>query len=79
MVNFKIYNVTDWKTNNCNTHIAQYLRKQRQPDNGQLVEYNMRNIFHGKSYSQSGGEARTRTFYKKPKLSITLDQKSEML
>ena len=26
-VNFKIYGVTYWTTNNCNTHIAQYLRK----------------------------------------------------
>ena len=25
-VNFKIYDITDWTTNNCNTHIAQYLR-----------------------------------------------------
>ena len=24
---FKIYNVTDWETNNCNTDIAQYLKK----------------------------------------------------
>ena len=27
MVNFKIYYVTDWTTNNYNTHIAQYLKK----------------------------------------------------
>ena len=26
-VNFKIDDVTDWLTNNCNTHIAQYLEK----------------------------------------------------
>ena len=26
-VNFKIYDVTTWETNNCNTHIVQYLRK----------------------------------------------------
>ena len=25
--NFKIYDVTGWLTNNCNTHIAQYLEK----------------------------------------------------
>ena len=24
-VNFKFYNATAWLTNNCNTHIAQYL------------------------------------------------------
>ena len=27
MVDFKIYDVTDWKTNNDNTHITQYLEK----------------------------------------------------
>ena len=26
-VNFKFYDVTAWLTNNCNTHIAQYLEK----------------------------------------------------
>ena len=26
-VNFKIHDVTAWKTNNCNTHIAQYVKK----------------------------------------------------
>ena len=26
-VNFKIYDVTNWETNNRNTHIAQYLKK----------------------------------------------------
>ena len=32
-VNSKIYDVTAWLTNNCNTHIAQYLEKQWQSDN----------------------------------------------
>ena len=32
-VNFKIHDVTTWLTVNCNTHIAQYLMKQRQLDN----------------------------------------------
>ena len=27
MVNSKVYDVTDWTTNNCNTYIAQYLNK----------------------------------------------------
>ena len=27
MVNFKIYDVTDWITNNYNMYIAQYLKK----------------------------------------------------
>ena len=30
---FKINNITTWLTNNQNTHIAQYLTKQRQSDN----------------------------------------------
>ena len=29
-VDFKIYDVTNWETNNCNTHIVQDLKKQRQ-------------------------------------------------
>ena len=33
MVNFKIYDVADWTTNSLNTHVAQYLKKKRQPDN----------------------------------------------
>ena len=32
-VNFKIYDTTDWETNNHNTHIAQYLKKERQSGN----------------------------------------------
>ena len=32
-LNFKIYDVTTWLTNNYNSHIAQYLTKERQPDN----------------------------------------------
>ena len=26
-VNFKIHDITTWKTNNCNTHILQYLKQ----------------------------------------------------
>ena len=32
-VNFEIYDVTAWLTNNQNTHIAQYLTNLRQLDN----------------------------------------------
>ena len=32
-VNFKIYVVTTWLKNNCNTHTAQYFKKWRQLDN----------------------------------------------
>ena len=33
MVNFNIHDVTDWTTNYYNTHIVQYLNKQRQLGN----------------------------------------------
>ena len=38
----------------------------------------MRNIFLEKSYTKCGGEASPRPFYKKSKLSISLDQQSEI-
>ena len=41
---------------------------------GQLIEYNMRNIFLEKSYTQWGGETIPRPFPKKSKLIISLDQ-----
>ena len=34
---------------------------------GELIEYNMRNIFIEKSYTKYGGEASPRPFYKKSK------------
>ena len=47
---------------------------------GQLIEYNMRNIFLEKWYTKCSREASLRNFYKKSKLSIKfLDQQSEML
>ena len=46
---------------------------------GQLIKCKMRNIFLEKSYTKSGGEASPRPFYKKLKLSMSLDQESEML
>ena len=39
----------------------------------------MRNIFLEKSYKKDDGEASPRSFYKRTKLSITLDQQPEML
>ena len=48
------------KTDNCNTHIAQYLNKYRQFNQtikfSQLIKYNMKNIFLEKSYTKCGGE-----------------------
>ena len=46
---------------------------------GQLTEHNMRNIIQEKSYIKYGGEASPRPFYKKLKLSVSLDQQSDML
>ena len=40
---------------------------------GQLLEYNMRNIFVEKSYTKCGGETIPRPFYKKLKLSRSLE------
>ena len=41
---------------------------------GQLIEYNMRNIFLEKSCAVCGGETIPRPFSEKSKLSISLDQ-----
>ena len=41
---------------------------------GQLIEYNMRNIFLEKSYTKCGGETSPKPFSKKSKLSISLGQ-----
>ena len=40
---------------------------------GQLIEYNLRNTFLKKSYTKCGGEAIPRRFFKKSKLSISID------
>ena len=46
-VNFKIYHITNWNTNNYNEHITRYLKNK---DNhkmkfGMAIKYKMRNIF----------------------------------
>ena len=40
----------------------------------QFIEYNMRNIFLEISPTKCGGETSTRPFFKKSKLSTSLDQ-----
>ena len=42
---------------------------------GQLIEYNIKNIFIGKYYKNCGGKTIPRCFSKKLKLRIFLDQK----
>ena len=47
---FKTYNVTRLEANNCNTHIARYLKKDNQMMKfGKLIKYNMRSIFSRKT------------------------------
>ena len=41
---------------------------------GELIEYNMRNIFPEKSFTECGGETSPRPFSEKFKSSIYLDQ-----
>ena len=41
---------------------------------GQLIEYNIRNVFLGKSYTKSDEEPSLSPFSRKLKLSISLDQ-----
>ena len=44
---------------------------------GQLIDYNMRNIFLEKSDTECGGKASPRRFSEKLKLSTSLDQCSK--
>ena len=56
-VNYRIYDVTTWKTNNGNVHIARHLKRSKGNQTlkfNQLIEYNMRNIFLEKSYTKCG-------------------------
>ena len=81
MFNFKIYNATDWTTNS-HKHILFNISRSKGNETmkcGQLIKYNMRNILLEKSYIRCGGETSSGPFYKKSKLSISLNQQSEML
>ena len=46
---------------------------------GQLIYYDMRNIFLKISYSKYGGETSPRPFSEKIKLSVSLDEQSKVL
>ena len=46
---------------------------------GQLIKYNLRNIFLEKSYTKYVGKSIPRPCFKKPKLSISLQQFSKIL
>ena len=77
-VNFKIYDVITWQTDNCNTRINKYLEKQGQSGN-EICSINTIYItweaFFWKNRKQNcGGETSPRSFSEKLKLSISLDQ-----
>ena len=74
--NLKIYDLTTWLTNNCNTQLGQYLRSKgnQMMKFGQLLEYNMRTIFLEKSFSKYGRGTIPRPFSKKSKLRISLNK-----
>ena len=81
-VNFKIYDSTIWLTNNCNTHILCNISGSKDNQTmkfGQLLEYDMKNIFLEISYIKCIGKTSPRRFSKKSKLSISLDKQSEVL
>ena len=67
---FKFYDVTAWLTIKLRSEGNQTMKF------GQLIEYNMRNIFLEKSYTKYGGETSPRPFSEKLKLSIKLKLKS---
>ena len=46
---------------------------------GQLIEYNIRNIFLEKSYTRCGKDTIPRSLAKNPKLNISLDQQFQVL
>ena len=75
-VNFKFYDVTAWLTNTCSAHIDQYLEKKKQSDNESwsVNRSKMRSIYLEKSYTKCGWETSPRPFFKKSKLSISLNQ-----
>ena len=66
MVNFKIYDVTDWRKKIA-VHILPNISRSKGNQTmkfGQLIEYNMRHFFLEKSYAKCGGEASPRPLYK---------------
>ena len=73
-VNFKIYGVI---TGNQIITILSNISRNQTIKFGQLIEYNMINIFVAKLYTKFGAESSPRLFSKKSKLNISLDQQSE--
>ena len=76
-VNFKLYDVTVWVKKTIAVTILPNISRSKGKQImkcGQLIEYNMRNIFLEKSYIKFSGETIPIPFSKKSKLRISLDQ-----
>ena len=76
-----MHDVVGWTTNKRN-HIFSNTSRSKGKQTmkfGQLIEYNMKNIFLEKSYTNYSEEASPRPFYKKSKLGIFLDLQSGRL
>ena len=71
----KTYNITKWITNNYNTHTHMHVTHTTKFS--QLVENNMRNVVE-KPCTKCDGETSPRPFFKKSKLSWSMNQKSEV-
>ena len=81
-VDFKIHDLGRPGKNTIARHILPNIWRSKDNQTmkfGQLIEYNMRNVFLEKSYKKCIGETSPRPFYKKSKLSISLDQLSKSL
>ena len=72
----KIYDATTWLTNN-SIHILPNISRSKGNQTlkfGQLIEYNMRNIFAEKSHTKCAGETIARPLSKKSNMTVSLDQ-----
>ena len=72
-INFKLYDVTTWFTHNFNTHTVQYLTKQKQSDNENLI--NLQNIikiffFRNHAENEAGRVSSRPLFVFKKKLNM---------
>ena len=75
MFNFKSYDVVT-------IHILPNISRSKGNQTtkfGQLIEYTMRNVFLEESWAKCREEASLRPFYKKSKLSFSLDEQSGMV
>ena len=73
-VNFRLYDIKAWLTNNGNKYDIDNGNKYETMTFAQLVECNMRKNFLEKSYQTCGGESSPRLFSEKLKLSTSFNQ-----